>query len=97
MRLFKLAAGGMFVASTIAATAAMAAQPMRSASALPGGATVTAANFRTATPLRHKSDQSDGGAPVLGYALAAVVAGGIVAAAIAGTDNHRATAPSSPG
>ena len=98
MRVFKLAAAGAIAVSMVAATSAMAAQPVRSTSALPNGPMVTAQNFRTATPLKHKSNQSDGSSPVIGYVLAAVVGAGIVAAAIEGTDNdNNYRTPSSPG
>jgi len=98
MRLFNFAAAGVTALSMMAATSAVAAQPIRSAAAVPTRATVTAANFRTATPLRSKSNQSDGDSPALGYVLAAVVAAGIVGATVAATsDNHHHQTPASPG
>lgn len=97
MRLLTYAASGVALLSMAGTTGAMAAQPTRSATALPASV-VTASNFRAATPLRYKSNQSDGDSPVLGYALAAVVAAGIVGATVAATsDNHHHRTPSSPG
>jgi len=92
MRLFKLAAAGAIAVSMIGTTGAMAAQPLRSANA------PAAANLRIATPLAHKSNQSDGGSPALGYVMAAVIAAGIVAGTVTAVndDNHHKT-PASPG
>jgi hypothetical protein len=97
MRVFKLAAAGAIAVSMIAATSATAAEPMRSLSALPAGSMVTAKNFRTATPLKNRSNQSDGTSPAVGYVLAAVMGAGIIAATIAATDDDSKTPPSSPG
>jgi hypothetical protein len=77
------------------ATGAAAAGPTRSGAAI--SAAPTAASLRGATPLKHVSRQSDAGSPALGYALAAVVGAGIIAAVIVGTKNDSKTPPSSPG
>jgi hypothetical protein len=97
MRSFKFAAAGVIAVSMIATTSAMAAQPLRSAGALPDAPMAT--NLRVATPLAHKSNQSDGGSPALGYVLAAVIAAGIVGGTVAAVsdDNHHHKTPSSPG
>lgn len=99
MRVFKLAAAGAAAASMIAATGAIAAQPVRSAAAMPTTAqSVPINNFRTATPLKRKSSQAEDGAPILGYVLGAVVLAGTVAATIVGSDNSSDYVyPSSPG
>jgi hypothetical protein len=96
MRLFKVAAAGASAASMLIASSALAAQPVRASQSMPVAAPTMAA-LRTATPLKHKSLQAEGGAPVLGYALGAVVLAGIVAAGIAGSDNGSDAPPSSPG
>jgi len=96
MRLIKFAAAGAIAVSMIATTSAIAAQPMRSAGALPNAP--VASNLRVATPLAHKSNQSDGGSPALGYVMAAVIAAGIVGGTIAATnDDHHHRTPASPG
>lgn len=96
MRLFKLAAGGSAAIAMLMTAGIAAAQPTRSASALPTANTlVTAKNFRAATPLKRKSSQSDEGIPAVVYVAAAVVAAGIV---IAGTSGGgHSNGPSSPG
>jgi len=96
MHMFKFAATGAIALSMIGTTSAIAAQPSRSAAAVPASAPVTAQNLRTSTPLKRASSQSDEGTPAVGYVLAAVVAAGIVAAAVAGTSDNSST-PSSPG
>ena len=99
MRLLKLAVTGVMAVSFVAATGASAAQTARSASAIPASsAPVT--GVRSATPIKHASKQSDGSSAALGYGLAAVVLGGVVAATIAGTDNgsdYPPATPASPG
>lgn len=92
MRLFKLAVAGAMAVSVVTATAASAAQSANSAAPVSG--------IRAATPIKHASKQSDGGSPALGYGLAAVVLGGVVAATIAGTHkdkNYPPATPASPG
>lgn len=95
MHLFKFAAAGVLSVSMVAVTSALAAQPARPA-ALSGNAPAAVNDLRTATPLKHKSRQSDEGTPTLGYVLAAVVAAGIVAAGVAGSSDNSST-PASPG
>lgn len=97
MNLLKTAAVGA-IALSMTATSAMAAQPTGPAAALAVGSTAPVKNVRTATTLRHGSNQSDGDSPVVGYVLAALVGAGIIAATIAGTDNdNNYKTPASPG
>jgi hypothetical protein len=95
MRLFKFAAAGAMAVSLVAATGASAAQSASSAAAL----AVPAApvnGVRSAAPIKHASKQSEGGSAFLGYGLAAVVLGGVVAATIAGTDKNSDYPPATP-
>jgi hypothetical protein len=90
MRFGHFAAVGAAVAM-VASTAAVAAPATRSTAALP-----TTQALRTATPLKHKSNQSEGGIPVVGYIAGAAVAAAIIVAGVSGKDSPP-TAPSSPG
>jgi hypothetical protein len=85
MRVFKQTLAGAVCLSMLAGTSAMAASPTRSAVALPAQS-APVSGVRSATPLKHTSNQSDG-SPAIGYALAGIVAAGIVGAVIIGTDN----------
>jgi hypothetical protein len=96
MCLLNYAAAGVIAVSMMGASSAIAAQPIRAATALPANATVPVNGLRTATPLKHASRQSDGGSPAIGYVMAAVVGAGIIAATIAATDDDSST-PASPG
>ena len=97
MGVLKWGAAGAIAVSMVASSA-FAAEPSRSAQALPQAQSAPISGVRSAAPLHRKSQQSDAGSPAIGYALAAVVGAGIVAATIVGTDNdsdyHQ---PSSPG
>lgn len=96
MHILKTIAVSM-IAVSVGATSAFAAPPVRSAHAVPAAYTAPVSGVRVATPLKHRSAQSDGSSPALGYALAAVVGAGIIAAVIAGTDNDSHSRPSSAG
>ncbi|MGN6277466.1 MAG: hypothetical protein ACTHM8_01925 [Sphingomonas sp.] len=88
MRPFRIATASIIAASFIAATGASAAGPTRSAIAMP----IQKApihGVRSATPGNYVSKQSDDGSSFLGYGLAAVVLGGVVAATIAGTHKDK--------
>lgn len=84
------------IAVSMVATSAIAAQSTRSAVALPS-ATAPVSGVRAATPLKRTSSQSDGGSPVVGYVLAAIVGAGVIAATIEGTDNDSNYGPDSAG
>jgi hypothetical protein len=99
MRVFKLAMAGAMAVSVVATTGATAAQTTRSTSALPTSS-APVNGVRSATPIKYSSKQSDDGSSFLGYGLAAVVLGGVVAATIAGTDkdsDYPPATPASPG
>lgn len=87
MRITKSIAGAAIAASMIAATSAGAVDLAKAPTS----------GVRTTATAKHKSNQAEGGTPVLGYALAAVFAGGLVAATIAGTDNSSNARPASNG
>ncbi|MGN6375842.1 MAG: hypothetical protein ACTHMG_09835 [Sphingomonas sp.] len=94
MRFFKLAAAGATAASMMLASSAIAARPTSSAALL-----APVKGVRSATALKHKSNQA-GDSAAIGYVLAAGMAAGIVYATIEGTKNdshYPPVTPASPG
>ncbi|TPG20914.1 hypothetical protein EAH87_06085 [Sphingomonas koreensis] len=97
MRVLKFGLVGATLLSIAATSGAIAAEPLRSAAALPGVQKAPVSGVRAVTPLKRKSSQSDGASPALGYGLAAVIAAGIVVGTVTAVDDNDHRYPDSNG